>query len=1012
MDDSTPDSNRQELWDGASQPAADNTSARVGPAEMTAGEGRHAHTTGLGNLSSQNELDSSQPPTQPGQAAGGVTGGVNEDAPACRPSAGRAVDGDFFLSNVSASLSYRRRIRERSAQSHTRPSAAKMTDEPPKVPLNTLVAGTLGVEWVRADEQPTPGSTGRMPWDDITIMPSRTQSRTPVPVSTTSTQVTATRRARSEDAADDQMARQAQGGTETDQEDRSMQLMLLHQQRAKRLKTGLDELGGALQICKRRVDRLFSNTECGQPLEANHGKRIQAPRIEVAQAQAYALTSRNTHPISGAPSSGPLDTRQSRGAGLIAVASRNTTGLSALNRDVLDTSSLGESLLTEGLPSRLGAQTAQPALKKIRLLRWTPPANYGYDGVISTDQIPAYNLKDFVYAYCPEYIALSYAWGDESVVSTISVNGESVQVRTNLAQALASIRDSDAVAYLWADAICINQQDDKEKSSLVQHMGEIFANAKLVYAWLGPIEQATQGSLTSDLFVQLSELGALFWKHAGPADSGKLNERSIDLDSILTKGLQTLFSRFIQHSGQPGGFPTEEYASFSARPFWSRIWVLQEVFLAKSLYYLCGNCRLESKTLAGALILLESFQAHLIRSQGPSQEQIRSDSPLGKFAFGFPSFPEMHRLIIYTSIYPLDVVSLRIAMTNFCVKELPRGSRATDPRDMIYGLMGFANDEERSYIRADYSKSVQETYADITRSMIQNGFTDILAWAQPKTKGIDHLPSWVPDYSSTIYESLCSQGQAKPWLPQFTAGGETRYSDDNAPPFDHLTLPVYGQRLDEVLWVGQLWFPRPSAGGPFSSSVDDTQTSLSRSASYEELLLYLQGIKDLVDYAEKIRGRNIRLGRSDGGAGARSLAGAAWRIPCCDQVVLQSRPVRGDASMKRRYEATLASLEACIRGPESELPAESRPYVEALLRWADKRPFLTTTGFVGLGPAGVKRADTVAVLDGFSACYVLRSQGIVGRSEYRVIGEAYVDGVMDGEMAHAAPDTREWFYLV
>ncbi|KAI1128992.1 heterokaryon incompatibility protein-domain-containing protein [Nemania abortiva] len=1023
MDGSILDPSLREIWDSTSRPAAGNAPVRGGLTGTTINKSGHSHggTEALGALIHSNgtSVSADHVSSQPSQATSGATGIAHEDTRAGRPSAGRTVDGDFFLSNISASL---RSLQQRRARSTGRQSsnsgqgadqrllAPQAVDGSSRVPVRNLVHEILTVDRGPVDEQPTPAPTGKMPWENTTPLQTQKRTRMQIPVSTAPTQTGTTgRRAMSEDDVDDRLrhvAQQVQDRIEIDQEDSRLQHMLLIQQRVKRVKTGLDELSGVLRECRGNVDALSPDTGRGQPIRVNREKRFLVPRIEMAPQQTYAV--RNTFLTSRAITDENSDKRQSRGAGLIAVASENAVGLPGFGEDELDTTSLGTSVHPKGFAPRSGAQ---PPLKNIRLLLWLPPLDNGNNNTMSTDKIPAYGLEDFTYACCPEYIALSYVWGEESVVSTISVNGATVPIRTNLAQALASIRVSDPVAYVWADAICINQQDDQEKSILVQHMGEIFANAKLVYAWLGPIERVSRGCSTGDLFAQLRELGALFWKHAGPADSGHLNECRLDLDSILEKNLPALFSRFApHHPGQPGGFPTEEYASFSARPFWSRIWVLQEVFLAKRLYYICGHCRLESKDLAGALILLESFQAHLIRSQSIARERIASNSLLGKFAFDFPSFPEMHRLIIYTSIYPSDVVSLRIAMTNFCVKELPRGSRATDPRDMIYGLMGFANDEERSYIRADYSKSVQETYATVMRSLIRNGFTDILAWAQPRTKRIAHLPSWVPDYSSTIYESLCSQGQAKPWLPQFKACGDTRYSDNNAPLFDDLTLPVHGRRLGGVLWAGRLWFPRSSAGGA-PSCTDDAQTSLSRSASYEELLFYLREIKDLVSHAKKIHGRNTTTRQGDGVRTIRSVSGAAWRVPCCDQIVLHSRLVRGDPSAERRYKATLSGLEACIRGPESELPAESRPYIEALLRWADKRPFLTIDGFIGLGPAGIERGDIVAVLDGFNACYILRSQNLVERREYHLVGEAYVDGVMDGEMAYPTPDSREWFNL-
>jgi hypothetical protein len=39
---------------------------------------------------------------------------------------------------------------------------------------------------------------------------------------------------------------------------------------------------------------------------------------------------------------------------------------------------------------------------------------------------------------------------------------------------------------IWIDAICINQQDNEEKYHQVQHVGEVYRDAKLVVVWLGP----------------------------------------------------------------------------------------------------------------------------------------------------------------------------------------------------------------------------------------------------------------------------------------------------------------------------------------------------------------------------------------------------------------------------------------------------------------------------------------------------------------------------------------------
>ncbi|KAI0804272.1 heterokaryon incompatibility protein-domain-containing protein [Xylaria sp. FL0064] len=871
-----------------------------------------------------------------------------------------------------------------------------------RVPVLSNFGGTETIEWVRIAEPP------KTPADAATGWVTAEQAQTPF-FST----IWQPKKDRDEELGDSQlrwMVRLAQDRIQAEREDRRLQEMVLLQQRQTSLRTGLKTWNLVLKDCP-------------------HALRFEAPRNEMALQQPFAA---NNRPLPSTSSNnltgGTLDTGR-LDAAASAAASTSVTGQStSFIENVAATASVGRDA---SVPSRTGVlQRTQPSLDKIRLLRLLPSAEHAGHDTAHGGETLRYSLEEFTYAYCPAYIALSYVWGTERFTSSISINGTNTPVRPNLAEALSSIAKSDPNVYLWVDAICINQQGEEEKSSLVQHMGEIFAKAKSVYAWLGPIESATQYSSTGDLFTHLFDLGRLFWEHAGPTDTGRLNERSLDLNMILSKCYSALLDRFTGSPAERNQFPTEEYTAFSLRAFWRRIWVLQEVFLAKDLYYLCGDRRLASKHLTGALILLESFQRDIIRRESFTQERSQLHHRLTKFVYGSRGFPEMHRLLIYTSIYPPDVVSLRIAMTNFCVRELPGGSSATDPRDMIFGLLGFANDAERSYIQADYSKtdksqsfSVQETYIAVTRALIRNGFTDILAWAQPAdTKKITNLPSWVPDYSTTIYESLCSQWQAKPWLPRFRASGRNvKYSDENAPPCDDQTLPIYGRPVDEIKWVGKLWYPRlprePASG--YTSSADKTGSrELTRSVSYESLLSFLEEILDFAKQGERRQEQARRLGERDL---PRFPLAAKWRVPCCDQLVLDGRLVRGDTTTPSRYNATFHGVKACIENPQqNELPAEARPYVETLLHWADKRPILRKNGFVGLGPARAEIGDIVTVLDGFNACYLLRCPipasmwnwpGYRNILRYRLIGEAYICDYMDEQMIGPGTNPEQWFLI-
>lgn len=77
-------------------------------------------------------------------------------------------------------------------------------------------------------------------------------------------------------------------------------------------------------------------------------------------------------------------------------------------------------------------------------------------------------------------------------------------------------------------------------------------------------------------------------------------------------------------------------------------------------------------------------------------------------------------------------------------------SRATNPRDLIYALLGISSDAEELGIEIDYSKSVQEVFTETAAAIIRTGLIEVLTYAQQPQMTLD-LPSWAPDVS---FESL------------------------------------------------------------------------------------------------------------------------------------------------------------------------------------------------------------------------------------------------------------------
>ncbi|KAF2193115.1 hypothetical protein K469DRAFT_552171, partial [Zopfia rhizophila CBS 207.26] len=106
------------------------------------------------------------------------------------------------------------------------------------------------------------------------------------------------------------------------------------------------------------------------------------------------------------------------------------------------------------------------------------------------------NLTTFpVKSVAGKYDTLSYVWGDPNSVEEVECNGVLISVTSNLADALRRVRNVEGSNLLWADAICINQQDIEEKSHQVAAMREIYQFSKQTLVWLGDEDEDTEDAL-------------------------------------------------------------------------------------------------------------------------------------------------------------------------------------------------------------------------------------------------------------------------------------------------------------------------------------------------------------------------------------------------------------------------------------------------------------------------------------------------------------------------------------
>nr|POF25961.1 heterokaryon incompatibility protein 6, or allele [Quercus suber] len=94
-------------------------------------------------------------------------------------------------------------------------------------------------------------------------------------------------------------------------------------------------------------------------------------------------------------------------------------------------------------------------------------------------------LRVVSFASAPVYRAVSYRWGSPTRTRRLILDGQIVDITESLFAALRASRMPHQSHFLWADAICINQENEDEKGCQLNLMASIYRNAEFVFVYLG-----------------------------------------------------------------------------------------------------------------------------------------------------------------------------------------------------------------------------------------------------------------------------------------------------------------------------------------------------------------------------------------------------------------------------------------------------------------------------------------------------------------------------------------------
>ena len=276
----------------------------------------------------------------------------------------------------------------------------------------------------------------------------------------------------------------------------------------------------------------------------------------------------------------------------------------------------------------------------------------------STDTLINCQLEVHSIADSPPYYAISYHYGDPSAVDTIMVNGQETQVNRNCWHALNQVKAQSRAGLFWIDSVCINQSDVTEKSLQVHRIAAIFSGAEEVWACFGP------ASGDSDFLLhKLASFPA-----EDPTFTAKTTfiERSDDLQRRTINWMISLGDDF-------GRFATALKA-FGSRPFFSRMWIYQEVFLASNMKMLFGSETASMQALQDVTGVCSS----LTMSYRPQSEYDYKDAQLE-----LNNLLWSHDLLVKVG-YDSDLSALRMLVNQLRPRD--RTGKAVDFGD-VYGIV-------------------------------------------------------------------------------------------------------------------------------------------------------------------------------------------------------------------------------------------------------------------------------------------------------------------------------------
>lgn len=374
----------------------------------------------------------------------------------------------------------------------------------------------------------------------------------------------------------------------------------------------------------------------------------------------------------------------------------------------------------------------------------------------------------------PAFEAISYVWGSTEKPIPINCDGKQLYITENLKDALVRVRLPDRPRRVWADSVCIDQDNLDEKAHQVQFMGVIYSNASRVLICLGEdVEGHAQKamSLVKDVSNMIAKT---------------LPECEKTYDSFPYLAPDDPWLRDDRWRA---------YNSLLSRPWFRRGWVVQEAALARDAVVLWGEAE------CSWIQFMDTGYWFHRRGQALFGQV---DSTLSIHIL-FHRKMSAHRLRPLIHAY-IDSENLRVPVFMDRTRELI----LSNPADRVFAFLAIIDkiSERALHIEADYSKTLQSVFTDFAVAYLQaTRDLDLLRFVQHTDESIElNTPSWVPLWNVLESDSTEDTGLERS-IAHFTLeqGGGTPKLTVQALLFDTVRFASDPLLLETVEDVAQLW---------------------------------------------------------------------------------------------------------------------------------------------------------------------------------------------------------------